>query len=100
MRRLRKPKLIPEARQWYRLFTVQGLAVIGAIQSVMLVVPVEWLQAMMPVVGITWADFGRSLTIAAAVFTAIGRLIQQPTLPGREVDEFADTQPTASDELR
>jgi hypothetical protein len=91
MKRLRKPKLVPEARQWYRLFTVQGLAVIGAIQSVMLVVPVEWLRAMMPVVGITWADFGRSLTIAAAAFTAIGRLIQQP-LPGRE-PEFEPTQP-------
>lgn len=99
MSRLRKPKLVPEARQWYRLFTVQGLAAITAIQSVMMVVPVEWLRALMPLIGISWADFGRSLTIAAAAFTALGRLIQQP-LPGREPEpEFESTQPGADREL-
>lgn len=97
MKRLRKPKLIPEARQWYKLFTVKGLAVIGVIQGVLLVTPAKWLALSVPFLSMSWTDFGAALTVAAAGITGIGRLLAQPDL--RE-PEFEPTQPGADRELR
>jgi hypothetical protein len=70
--------LIPNWRKWYRMFSVQALLVIGAIQSVLMVVGAGALAGAMPFLnGFTWGDFLSTLTIATAVLGAIGRVIDQ-----------------------
>ena len=71
-------KLIENASKWYRMFSVQALMFIGALQSILLVVPADKLAGHVPfTVATTWADLGTAFTIAGAVVGAIGRLIDQ-----------------------
>ena len=90
-----KPNFIPEARYWYKLFTIQGIAVIGAIQGTLVVAPASWLAMHVPFLSMTWADLGSACTIAAAVITAFGRLIKQ-NLP----EVFKDTLPTGGNDIK
>jgi hypothetical protein len=72
-------KLIPNAHKWWQMHSVRALAFIGAVQSVLLVVPPSKLA--LPILSghaFTWGDFGFAMTVAAAVIGAIGRLIAQP----------------------
>ena len=71
-------KLIPNASKWYRMFSVQALIVIAAIQSVVAAVPAEYL--LQPVPGsssLTWHSLSFGLTLAAAVVGAVGRVVDQ-----------------------
>lgn len=71
-------KLIPEARSWYRMFSVQALAFVAAMQGVLAVVPAELLLSHVPfAAAFTWRDVGVALTILAAVLGAIGRVVDQ-----------------------
>jgi membrane protein YqaA with SNARE-associated domain len=71
-------RLIGNWRSAWRMFSVQALAIIGAVQSVLLVVPPELLARPMLGLAFTWSDFGTAISIAAAAFGAAGRLIDQP----------------------
>ncbi len=71
-------KLVENARKFYRMFSIQALAFIGFVQSVLLVLPASKAQALIPFMGgASWADLGVALTIAAAVLGGLGRLIDQ-----------------------
>jgi membrane protein YqaA with SNARE-associated domain len=71
-------RLIDNWRQAWRMFSVQALAIIGAVQSVLLVLPPETLARPALGLAFTWSDFGTAVTIASAAFGAVGRLIDQP----------------------
>lgn len=73
--------LIPNWRSAWRMFSVQALAIIGAVQSVLLVFPPEMLARPALGLAFTWSDMGVAVTIASAVFGALGRLIDQPKVP-------------------
>lgn len=70
-------KLVAEAKQWYRMFSVQMLALVAFIQGVLFVLPGSALDARVPFIELTWRDVGVALTVAAAVIGGIGRLIDQ-----------------------
>ena len=71
-------KLIENASKWYRMFSIWALGVIAAIQIVVIALPMTTLAARVPMLGdFTWADLNATLTVATAVFGAIGRLIKQ-----------------------
>jgi len=74
-------KLVWNWRRWYRMFCIQGLALIAAIQSVLLVIPADKAQSIVPfTTALTWSNLGFGLTIAAAALSALGRLIDQGTV--------------------
>lgn len=75
-------KLIPEARRWWRMFSVQALLVIGALQGIVLALPPEALTQPALGTAMTWMELNTSLTIAAAVVGAIGRIVAQPAVSG------------------
>lgn len=76
-------KLIDEAGKWYRMFSVQMLVLIGALQSVLVVLTPEQAAQFVPFMGtLTWHSLGVSLTVVAAILGAVGRLIKQPTVSG------------------
>lgn len=64
-------KLVPEARNWWRMFSVQSMIAAGAIQSAWIALPVE-LQQNIPD---SWV---RIATVAIIVLGVIGRLVDQP----------------------
>ena len=68
--------LIPNAREWYKMISVQALVVIGSIQAVLALLPPETLTAVVDGTA-TWADIGKWASIAAAAVGAIGRVIDQ-----------------------
>jgi hypothetical protein len=71
-------KLIDEARKWYRMFSVQALIFIGAVQGIAMAVPAATLAGRVPFMGeFTWNDLNVALTITAAALGAVGRLIDQ-----------------------
>ncbi len=41
-------KFVDNARKWYRMFSIQGLAFIGAVQSILLVLPADRAQGLVP----------------------------------------------------
>ena len=62
---------------------MQMLVVIGAVQSVLIVLTPEQAAAAVPLMGgATWHDLGVSLTVGAAILGAIGRLIKQDSVSG------------------
>lgn len=76
-------KLIDEAGKWYRMFCMQMLVVIGAVQSVLIVLTPEQAAATVPFMATTtWHDLGVALTVGAAILGAIGRLIKQESVSG------------------
>ncbi len=77
-------KLIPEARRWWRMFSMRALAVIATLQGIVLTIPADTLTK--PALGttLTWMELNAGLTIAAAVIGGIGRLVAQPKVTGRE----------------
>lgn len=70
--------LVPEAKKWYRLFSVQALIIIGAVQSILIVLSPATLGGHIPfLAAYTWQDAVAVMTIIAAVLGAVGRLIDQ-----------------------
>lgn len=76
--------LIPNWRESWRMFSVQALIVIGALQGVVLAIPPEALAAPALGTGFTWAEVNTALTVAAAVAGAIGRIVAQPAVSGEQ----------------
>lgn len=68
--------LIPNAREWYKMISVQMLILIGSIQAVVALLPQETLDAVIAGT-FTYGDLGKWATIAAAAVGAIGRVIDQ-----------------------
>lgn len=80
-------ELIENWRDGWRMFSVQALAFIAAVQSVLVVLPPDAMQARVPFVDVTWHELAVALTIAAALIGAIGRLVKQSSLhPQHESD--------------
>lgn len=69
-------KFVDEAQHWYKMFSVQALLVIAAVQSVLVVLPPATAAAVI-CYGVTWRNLGVALTVTAAVLGAVGRLIDQ-----------------------
>jgi hypothetical protein len=74
-------KLIENWRSWYKMFSVQMLAVIAFVQGVLFVLPGSALDARVPFVELSWRDLGVAMTVAAAVLGGLGRLIDQNLAP-------------------
>ena len=72
-----KLQWVAEARQWYKLFSLWGLGVIGTIQGVMAVMTEPMLLSHIPGTQVSWLLFGQILTLAATAITALGRLLKQ-----------------------
>lgn len=73
-------KLIPEWRKAYKMFSVQALAVIAALQMAAAGAPGGLMALHVPALtGVTWADLLGWLTFAAAALGAVGRLVDQGT---------------------
>lgn len=71
-------KLIDNWRDAPRMISVRALALIAAVQSVLAVVPNDYLDLVVPfTAATTWRGLAVALTIAAAAIGAIGRLIDQ-----------------------
>ena len=51
-------KLIENWRSWYKMFSVQMLAVIAFVQGVLFVLPGSALDARVPFVELSWRDLG------------------------------------------
>lgn len=64
-------KLIPEAKNWWRMFSVQAMLAAGTIQGVWLALPDD-LRASVPD---SWL---RVATIALLIAGVVGRLVSQP----------------------
>jgi hypothetical protein len=70
--------LVQNASKWYRMFSMQALIFVGAIQMIVLALPASVLSAHVPFMGaFTYGDVNALLTVIAAVFGAIGRLVNQ-----------------------
>jgi len=70
-------KLIDNWRSAWKLFSVQALAVIAFAQTVLAVVPPEYLNVKIAFTDTTYGGVLVALTIAAAVIGGLGRLIDQ-----------------------
>lgn len=70
-------KLIENWRQWYRMFSVQMLLFITGLQGILAVLPPDAQDARLPFIDATYREVGLALTIAAAVFGMVGRMIDQ-----------------------
>jgi steroid 5-alpha reductase family enzyme len=68
--------LIPNANQWWKMFSVQALLAIGVIQAILANLPPETLQSAIAGT-FTVADIGKWASIALAIVGAIGRVIDQ-----------------------
>ena len=64
-------KLIPEAKKWWRMFSVQAMLAAGAIQGAYIALPAD-MQALIP------DNWMRIITFAVLGLGAVGRLIEQP----------------------
>lgn len=80
-------QLVPEAKKFYRMFSIQALIIIGAVQSILIVLSPTTLGGHIPfLAAYTWQDAMAVMTIFTAVLGAIGRLVDQgsvtdPTTP-------------------
>lgn len=73
-------KFIDNASRWYRMFSVQALVFVAALQSVLAAFTAEQLATTIPFAGtFTWGALGTSCTVLAAILGAIGRLVDQGT---------------------
>lgn len=70
-------KLIGNWKRWYRMFSVQALVVIGALQGVLAALTPTALAAVIPGTAITWGGAGAALSVLVAIFGAVGRLVDQ-----------------------
>lgn len=86
--------LIPEASKWYKMFSVQALVFIMAVQAVLALIPPE--RAAAVVFGDwTWTKIGDALSFIVAALGAIGRVLDQGITakpPLTEADALADLQ--------
>lgn len=64
-------KRVPEARNWWRMFSVQAMMLAGALQGAWAFIPSE-MQETIP------EDWLRVLTIVLLVLGVVGRLVYQP----------------------
>jgi hypothetical protein len=74
-RTMTKPKLIPNWRKAWRMFSVQSMTAAAALQGAWAAVPVD-LKDRVPGGVIPW------LTVALLVLGVVGRLIDQPKVGG------------------
>lgn len=70
-------KLIHDWKTAYRMFSVQALAVVGALQSLSLVFPSAMGHHVPFLTGVTWADGLSAVTASVAALGIVGRLIAQ-----------------------
>ena len=70
-------KLIHNWRDAWKMFSVQALIFIGAVQGILAVLSPEALAMPLPGTGVTWGALGATLTVTAAVIGALGRIIDQ-----------------------
>lgn len=70
-------KLIHNWREAWKMFSVQALIFIGAVQGILAVLSPEALAAAVPGTGVTWGSLGAAMTVAAAVIGAVGRIVDQ-----------------------
>ena len=64
-------KSVPEAKNWWRMFSVQAMMLAGALQGAWAFIPLE-MQETIPE---AWL---RGLTIVLLVLGVVGRLVYQP----------------------
>lgn len=70
-------KLVPEARNWWRMFSVQAMIAAGAIQGAWVALPIEFQQTIPD----TWLRVATGVIVALGV---IGRLVDQPKVHDAE----------------
>lgn len=74
-------KLIDEARSWYKMFSVQALIVIGAVQATAAVLSADTMAGHIPFAsGFTWNDLVAAVTVTGVVLGLIGRLVSQDSV--------------------
>jgi hypothetical protein len=74
-------KLIPQARKWYRMFSVQALMLIGAIeataQGVAAIYGQKMLDVAIPLLNVTGSEIARFCALLGVLAGVAGRLIDQ-----------------------
>lgn len=76
-------KLIDEAGKWYRMFVMQALIAIGALQVALLqLTDAEASQPVPFLHGLTWRHLGILLTVILAMAGGYGRMIKQDSVSG------------------
>jgi ABC-type proline/glycine betaine transport system substrate-binding protein len=70
-------KLIPEWRRAWRLFSMQALLIIGALQGTLAALPQAALESTVPGTTVTWGSLMVALSVITAVLGGIGRLVDQ-----------------------
>jgi hypothetical protein len=74
-------KLIPEWRRAWRLFSMQALLIIGALQGTLAALPQAALESAVPGTTVTWGSLMVALSVITAVLGGIGRLVDQTPTP-------------------
>ena len=72
-------KLVWNWKDAYRWFSMKALALIAAIQGVILAMPATWQGELVPWLGVTWLSLLATLTVVAAVLGGVGRVVDQGT---------------------
>lgn len=83
--------LIPNWKRSWRMVSVQMLALVAFLQVTVAALPPETMDTVVPwTESMTWRGFAAWLSFVAALFGALGRLVDQPSthLPDSE-----DTRP-------
>jgi len=76
-------KLIEDWRRAWRLFSMQALLIIAALQGILAALPQTALDTPLPgAPSVTWGSLLVACSVAAAIIGALGRLIDQtPAVP-------------------
>ena len=70
-------KLISNWRDAWKMFSVQALLLIGAIQGILAVLSESTLQEHILGTDVTWGALGAALSVSVAVIGAFSRIIDQ-----------------------
>ncbi len=70
-------KLIHNWRDAWKMFSVQALIFIGAVQGILAVLSEDTLQQKILGTDTTWGALAAALTVIVAVIGALGRIIDQ-----------------------
>jgi hypothetical protein len=68
---------VDNAKKWYHMFSIRGLAVIGGVQLIVLAMPERLALQHVPFFSFTWTDASQGMTFVMAILTALGRLLYQ-----------------------